>query len=46
MSNTLKKALFLYNRQSGKGRIGRNVEAVVALFRDAGYVMTDRKSVV
>lgn len=43
MSNTLKKALFLYNRQSGKGRIGRNVEAVVALFRDAGYVMTPQE---
>ena len=43
MSNTLKKALFLYNRQSGKGRIGRIVEEIVALFRDAGYVMTPQE---
>lgn len=39
----LKKALFLYNRQSGKGRIERNVEAIVAVFRGAGYAMTPQE---
>ncbi len=31
------KALFLYNPDSGKGRIARNVDAIVALFRGYGY---------
>ena len=33
----MKKAVFLYNSQSGKGRIGRNVEPVCEVFRQAGY---------
>lgn len=33
----MKKAVFLYNDQSGKGRIGRNVEPVCEVFRQAGY---------
>ena len=33
----MKRAVFLYNDQSGKGRIGRNVEPVCEVFRQAGY---------
>lgn len=33
----MKKAVFLYNDQSGKGRIRRNVERVCAIFREAEY---------
>jgi len=33
----MKKAVFLYNDQSGKGRIKRNVERVCAIFREAGH---------
>lgn len=36
----MKKALILYNRQSGKGRIERNIEAIIAVFRGSGYAMT------
>ncbi len=36
----LKKALFLYNARSGKGRIERNVAAIAAVFRSHGYAMT------
>lgn len=39
----MKKALFLYNRQSGKGRIERNVDAIVAVFRGSGYAMTPQE---
>ncbi|MBQ1953861.1 MAG: YegS/Rv2252/BmrU family lipid kinase [Alistipes sp.] len=30
----------LYNSQAGRGKIGRNLEQVVAIFRDAGYDIT------
>lgn len=33
----MKKALFLYNPQSGKGKIARNVEAIGTIFRSCGY---------
>lgn len=33
----MKKAVFLYNHRSGKGRIERNVERVCAIFREAAY---------
>lgn len=33
----MKKAVFLYNHRSGKGRIKRNVEMVCAIFREAEY---------
>lgn len=33
----MKKAVFLYNVQSGKGRIVRNVEAILAALREGGY---------
>ncbi len=33
----MKKAVFLYNNQSGKGRIGEKVDAVCEVFRGAGY---------
>jgi len=38
----VKKAIFLYNTQSGKGRIERNVEAIVAVFRGYGYAVAPR----
>jgi len=33
----MKKAAFLYNGLSGRGRIARNVEPICAVFREAGY---------
>lgn len=33
----MKKAVFLYNEQSGKGRIGRNVERICAILAQGGY---------
>lgn len=33
----MKKAVFLYNVQSGKGRIARNVERICAIFTENGY---------
>ncbi len=33
----MKKAVFLYNSQSGKGRIARNEDAICDIFRNAGY---------
>lgn len=33
----MKSAVFLYNAQSGKGRIRRNVERVCDVFREGGY---------
>lgn len=38
----MKKALFLYNGQSGKGRIERNIDAIVAVFRSSGYLLSPR----
>jgi len=35
----MKKAVLLYNTQAGRGRIGRNIDKIVAVFRDAGYLM-------
>ena len=35
----MKQAILLYNSQAGRGKIGRNIEQVVAIFRDAGYDM-------
>lgn len=36
----MKQAILLYNSQAGRGKIGRNLEQVVAIFRDAGYDIT------
>ncbi|HIW65702.1 MAG TPA: YegS/Rv2252/BmrU family lipid kinase [Candidatus Alistipes intestinipullorum] len=36
----MKKAVFLYNVQSGKGRIARNVENICAIFAENGYSVT------
>ena len=33
----MKKAVFLYNTQSGKGRIAASVDAICAVFREHGY---------
>lgn len=33
----MKKAVFLYNTQSGKGRIAASVDAICAVFRERGY---------
>ncbi len=38
----MKRGLFLYNPESGRGRIARNVEAIVTIFRDAGYELQPR----
>ena len=36
----MKQAILLYNSQAGRGKIGRNLEQVVAIFRDASYDIT------
>ena len=36
----MKQAILLYNSQAGRGKIGRNLEQGVAIFRDAGYDIT------
>lgn len=33
----MKKAVFLYNTQSGRGRIAASVDAICAVFRERGY---------
>lgn len=33
----MKRAVFLYNPQSGKGHIARNADNICAVFRDGGY---------
>lgn len=38
----MKKALFLYNTQSGKGRIDRNVETILTLFRGSYDMQAER----
>lgn len=35
----MKKALFLYNPESGRGRIGRNIDAIVAIFRGHDFTL-------
>ncbi len=35
----LKKALFLYNASSGKGRIKRNIAAIATVFRSHGFTL-------
>ena len=35
----MKRAVFLYNKQSGKGRIGGKVDAICEIFREAGYAI-------
>lgn len=35
----MKRAVLLYNTQAGRGKIGRNIEKIVTVFRDAGYDM-------
>lgn len=35
----MRKAVLLYNTQAGRGKIGRNVGRILAVFRDAGYDM-------
>lgn len=36
----MKQAVFLYNVQSGKGRIARNVERICSIFAESGYAVT------
>ena len=36
----MKQAVFLYNTQSGKGKVARNVEAICTVFRAYGYEIT------
>ena len=38
----MKKAVFLYNVQSGKGHIARNVEKICGIFAEGGYAVTPR----
>ena len=40
---SVKKAVFLYNTESGKGRIAREAEAICAIFRDGGYDIEPRR---
>lgn len=35
----MKRAVLLYNTQAGRGKIGRNVGRILAVFREAGYDM-------
>lgn len=39
----MKKALFLYNPESGRGRIGKNIDAIVAIFRSHDYLLTPQE---
>ena len=38
----MKQAVFLYNTQSGKGKIARNVEGICTVFRAYGYEIEPR----
>ena len=38
----MKSAILIYNTQAGRGKIGRNVDHIVAIFRNAGYDMRPR----
>lgn len=38
----MKKAVFLYNTRSGKGKIARNVDAICAILREGGYEVEPR----
>ena len=38
----MKQALFLYNPQSGKGKIEKDSQAIGEMFRQAGYSIVDR----
>ena len=35
----MKRAAFLYNDRSGRGRIAGRLDAILAVFRDAGYAI-------
>ena len=37
----MKQALFLYNPQSGKGKIEKDSQAIGEMFRQAGYSIVD-----
>lgn len=39
----MQKALFLYNPAAGRGRIARNVEAIVAIFAGSGWELAPEK---
>lgn len=39
----MKKALLLYNTEAGKGRIGKRLDEIVALFRNENYLLTPRE---
>lgn len=39
----MKKALFLYNPESGRGRIGKNIDAIVAIFRSHNYQLVPQE---
>ena len=38
----MKSAILIYNTQAGRGKIGRNVDRIVSIFRNAGYDMRPR----
>lgn len=35
----MKRAILLYNKQAGRGRVERSLEKIVSIFHDAGYAM-------
>lgn len=38
----MKSAILIYNTKAGRGKIGRNVDHILAIFRNAGYDMRPR----
>lgn len=41
----MKQVLFLYNPQSGKGKIEKDSQAIGEMFRQAGYSIVDARSI-
>ena len=37
----MKRAILLYNKQAGRGRVERSLEKIISIFHDAGYAMQD-----
>ena len=37
----MKRAILLYNKQAGRGRVERSLEKIISIFHDAGYDMQD-----
>lgn len=40
----MKKLLFIYNPGSGRGRISKNTEKIIGIFKEAGYDVTVRRT--